>query len=1518
MGPRTARFLVGAAVAACLLSAPASGAPSKLDARLRAKRAVAAGGFAPAGAGGPAAMSAERKVLLRVLPGTSPSALRAAFPGLKVGATAGDVITAAGDDAALDALAADSRVLGIEAATKRRPVLDVARSSRTVSSVFHGVLRNGAADLAALDGAGVVVGVVDTGIDWQHRDFSVDGAPDTTRILAIWDQTISSHVGGAFPTGFAYGAEYTKASIDAKLAGGANVVNTTDDDGHGTHVASIAAGDGTSAAGANFKGIAPAADLVIVRTSFFDTDIVDGMAYIVAKAAAAGKRAVINLSLGGQAGPHDGTSSFETGVSAIAASTPVIVAIGNDHASSPHARTVFSGLGTSNFTALVPTSPPESGELEFWHPGGDAYTVTVTLFGQGGAVTAIAGGNNSGTIAGHSITVSNGENTHPSGDKQILVSVTKTGGFTVTQITAALTRTTGGGSGQVDGFVDPAATGLEWATFVENTTTMGSPATALNVFSVGSYATKTSWDAFDGFNYQFTVQNALGTLSHFSAYGPTRDGRQAPEVVAPGDIIAGAQSADATAYASACDLVGPPYDGCFILEDNRHRILRGTSMAAPVAAGAAALRLQAQPGLTVAGLRTVLRELARTDSATGAVPGNGYGYGKLVASPQPVSPPSGFSIAPLGVSSITWSWGAVTGASNYRLYYATNTSSLLTTLTSPAFLQTGLAANTTYGLFIRGMAGGVDGPGTSVSMGTYANPVTAGSPVAHVSSVTLPISVCGAGACSGYSFAASTDAAHNGVVFTSATTNRLVSALTVTGLSALTTYYLRLTTLNTLGAGIPVAAGSTRTSTDLLPPINPSVTEVSSVSARFNWAVGPNPPGLTYVAQASSVASFGATLFSSTTLGVAALFPALSVNTSYYFRVGAVSGPTLNFGPIATHPVAPAAAAAAFTAVSSEALTLAWSSSSNSADTLYAADVSPASDFSSAVVSSVTRGLAASFAGLTPNTVYHARVTAIGHSGIFSATVGMGSTATFAQPVVPLGAPFSNQGEGGFSFSFGPGANPAGTRFVVRISTDPAFSVVHASSDTANSSATFSGLLSNQLYWAQASALNVSGAVAPFSTAQSTATKVKAVETAATTVSTRSVGSLTVAWAATGFGAGTRFLVEAALTPAFAPAASSSNTAATSAVLPGLLAGTSYYIRARALSLNPPTPDGAPLSLGAAYTLEPPPAAGVPAFSGVGASSFTALWTGGGAGAFRAEVSPNAAFTTATSSVVAAGATQATFTGLLYATTYYARVGSLNGDGEPNWTLLGSTFTLRPVLSSGPATGGGIALTLPAAFPVFPGAVLTAESGTFPNGAIVTIVAGTSLDVAAARSAVTMTPLGAGVAFDISASGYQPLKPVRLALTYDPTQIPAGSDARRLRLARYDEASGLWQLAPSAVDTKTSTLVASLDHFSVFAPFFTVAGAAPEQVVIYPNPWEVGTGNEFSGQAMTFASLPDGANVKILTMGGELVWEGTAGLSGVLTWDGANRFGHKAGSATYYAVIKSGGKSVTRRVVLIR
>lgn len=1513
------RTLVGAAVWACLCAGVSFAQVSKLDARLRARRpAAGAGALGRAASGG----GERHRVMLRLTPGASAAGLSAAYPGVVIGASAGGMATAWVPESQLDALAADPRIALIGAARLYKPTLEVARSSIVVSGKYAGTLRNGLADVASLSGSGVVVGIVDSGIDWRHKDFSNDGSPDTTRILSIWDQTISSHTGGLFPSGYSYGAEYTKASIDAKLAGGANIINTKDLDGHGTHVASIAAGDGSATNGViaagTFKGFAPAADIIMVKTTFADADIVDGMAYIAAKAAAAGKRAVINLSLGGQGGPHDGTSAFETGISAIAASTPVFIAMGNDHADAPHAKTTFVGGGTSNFSANVYSQTSTSvADLEFWHPAGDAYTVTVTLLGLGSTTGVASGGTLSTSIGGHTVQVWNATNAgHPAGDKEIFVRVSRSPYVTATQITAALTRTSSGGSGRVDGFVDPAFQSVSWGSFVDNTLTMCVPATALHAFPVGSYASKATWNAFDGLTYSFNTQSPLGEVSHFSGWGPTRDGRQAPELVAPGDVMAAAMSADADPGSQ------------LKLTDARHRILRGTSMAAPAAAGIAATRLQAQPGLTVPELRAVLRALARTDAATGSVPNNGYGYGKVTASPQPVSPPAGFSANALGTSSIAWSWGAVTGASDYRLSYATNTGVLLATVASPFFSQTGLSANTTYGLFIRGMAGGVEGPGTSISTSTYATAVAPGAATAHVSSVTLAFTPCPASpsssSCSGYALSASTAADFTGAVLSSATSNRALSALSIPGLSALTTYYLRLATLNSYGGGVPVSAGSAMTLTDLVAPSSPSTSEISSTSLRFHWTVGANPPGLTYTAQASSMPGFTGTLVTSTTRNTSALLTGLSVNTSYYLRVQAVGGPYLTHGPVPTKAVPATAPAAPFSGVSSGSIVASWTPGLDPPGTLYEAQLALDEAFSSGVLSSATRNASAGFRGLTPNTVYYARVNAVSHGGISAGAVALGSTATFAQPVSTLPLPFSGVGVSAAVFSFGAGSNPAGTRYNVRLSTDPAFSVIAAASSTLNTSATFTGLLSNQLYWAQAAAINLNGAVAPFSTPQSTATRVGAVSSAGVPVSSRTASSLTAAWSGgSGFGAGTQYLAEADDDPAFGSVNASSTTRNAFATLPGLAANTVYHVRVRALSQNAPTPDGPAVLVAASQaTLANLPVVPAPAFSRVGASSFTVSWLPPLAGTyagFRVEASASPDYASPVSSEVAAGARSASLSGLSFATTYYARVAALNSAGAPSaYAYAGSTFTARPLLSSGTATGGGIALSLPAAFPEFPEAALSAEPGTFPSGTVVRVVAGTSLDLAAARGALPMTMLGAGIGYQIDAAGYQPAKPVRLMLSYDAARIPPGQDARRLRLARYDEPSGLWQLVPSAVDAKERTLTASLDHFSNFAPFFTSAGAEPDQVLIFPNPWEMGGASPYTAPVMTFGNLPDGASVKLLTMAGELVWEADAGPSGVLTWDGNNRFGHKAGSATYFVVIRSGGKAITKRAVLIR
>lgn len=1520
--------MLAAALAAALLgTAEAAAQTMKLDARLRARRAQSsASRFSPAG--GAPATGPRVPVLIRVSPGTPLAALRAAFPGADFGSQAGDIVTARADDATLDALARDGRVRSIGASVRTRPVLDAVRSSATSSGLSLGTIYGAAAtDLANATGAGVVVGVVDTGIDYTHKDFIVDNsgpATGTSRILYIWDQTIATHsaTGGPFPAGFNYGVEYTNAQLTTKLQTGAGTINTVDADGHGTHVASIAAGDGTDSGGlpsGTFKGLAPSADLIVVKTTFDTAAVVDGVNYIIARAAASGKRAVINLSLGTQAGPHDGTSGFESAIGAIAASTPIVVALGNEGASAAHAG---ANVGANSSTVFsVDVDVAESGEyadIEFWVPGADHYTAQVALLGESGSVSAAHNTTQSGTLGGHSVQIFNSTDVgHPSGDEMIYVTVYRAPWVETSRINVTLTRTANGGSGRIDAWVEPGQA-ISFITSVDNTRTLGEPASALNVFGVGSYASKKFWTASDGGIYFFNDQSSLGALSAFSSRGPTRDGRQQPDVVAPGDVIAGALSSGSSPAAA------------LILPDLRHRILYGTSMAAPVVTGILAARLQHGPGRTVAGLREILRSQARADGATGALPSFSWGYGKAASSPQPAAAPTGLTAAASGTSSITWSWNPVVGADEYSLYYATNpTVRLATSLQSP-YVHTGLAPNTTTGVVVKGAGAGVDGPGAFISTSTFALPPAAlPTAVPHVDSATVSWTPCAVAACWGYSVAASTAADGGGDQFTAVTLDRALSSLVVTGLQPLTTYYFRQSTLNLYGAGSATGPVRAATLTDLLAPINPQFSGASVSSMRFDWNPGGNPPGLTYLADASTSPAFAGLVLSSATKNAYAVFTGMATNTSYYFRVAAASGPHLAPAePVATLAAAPSPSTATFFSVSQTGFSVQWSSGGNSAGTAYRVEASLSAGFSPLAASSSTLNLQASFAGLAPNTLYYARALAISHGGTTSEYAAFGSTPTLVfEPA--LGAqPFSDQSSDGFTFSFNTGGNAAGTVYTVRVATSSAFSPLTASVNTSSTSASFAGLDSNRLYFADVAALNLSGTPTAFTAAASTATTVVAPGAPGSPVSGRSTETLSTSWTDSTLGPGTAFTAQASALADFSVIAGASTTANAFATVSGLAPNSLHYLRVRALSLNPPTPDGPWTAIGSASTLANPPSPAADPFPLVGIASVTLAWTPlplapptDACEGYRAELSLSPAFTTILqSSVVAPGAAAANFSGLAYGTLYYARVASLDQEGNPNYLVLGSTRTSAPSLSSGTVGGGALTLALPGAFPVVPSVTAHIEPGTFPPGTIVTMLSGVTLDLSNPRSSVAdLTALGNAVGIDISAGGLQPLKPVRLTMTYDPLLLPAGSDPKRLLIARYDDASAQWTLVPSAVDTAGRLIVATLDHFSSYSPFFAAAGAALSDGVVFPQPWEAGEpSGAYGAQTLTFANYPAGTTVRLMSLTGELIWEGTAGANGVLTWDGRNKFGRPVASGTYFALIEGAGARKVRRVAVIR
>lgn len=197
-----------------------------------------------------------------------------------------------------------------------------------------------------LSGEGVLLAVIDSGIDYYLEDFR---RGNESRILFLWDQgQIPSLESGWYPpVGFYNGVEYTREQINRALSSGnrigaARVIPHQDNSGHGTAVAAIAASSNSEPL---LTGVAPQADLLIVKmaqtkeSDFPDTtQLLRGVTYALRKSLELNKPLVVNLSFGNTYGSHDGTSLVERFLDAASeiGRTCICVGAGNEAASGGH------------------------------------------------------------------------------------------------------------------------------------------------------------------------------------------------------------------------------------------------------------------------------------------------------------------------------------------------------------------------------------------------------------------------------------------------------------------------------------------------------------------------------------------------------------------------------------------------------------------------------------------------------------------------------------------------------------------------------------------------------------------------------------------------------------------------------------------------------------------------------------------------------------------------------------------------------------------------------------------------------------------------------------------------------------------------------------------------------------------------------------------------------------------------------------------------------------------------------
>ncbi|MGH9969477.1 MAG: S8 family serine peptidase [Pyrinomonadaceae bacterium] len=546
-----------------------------------------------------------------------------------------------------------------------------------------------------LTGKGVIVGIVDTGIDWTHKDFI---RPDgTSRILYIWDQKDTSFadshgkIGSAPPTligGDAPGPGtlYTNEQINAALKG-RDTVNSMDNYGHGTAAASTAAGNGLATANGvlpgTYAGAAPEADLIIVKAADcggFSWHYILGTIWIAQKARELGLPAVINHSLGGHFTAHDGREQKEQImndlVGAGKAGLAITVSAGNEgqlsmHASGrfgPHRPDQRDFVGAPIEVYVSPQRTENLALITAYFDRADDWGLI--LVGSGNFLVDEKGNPLRCYIYKHKDTVAvqldkgakkpsyfdefaeriKQENTQlalPGGPWDQLLLLLPPGGYWLMGFGSSENVK----SGRFDLYGPDTNNAPALFTFgAEKRRMVGSPGNAANVITVGAYDFRGSWANIDGRQTLYNL--SLSGISDYSSPGGLRsDGVFKPDIAAPASYTISSLSRAATPDGSGCEgeNMGSGSGPTSVTRDGFHIAWEGTSAAAPFAAGVIALMLQKNPKLDAQQIKNILTSTAiRNDRYVGAVPNSEWGYGKInpTSAITAISGPAGKPVRP--------------------------------------------------------------------------------------------------------------------------------------------------------------------------------------------------------------------------------------------------------------------------------------------------------------------------------------------------------------------------------------------------------------------------------------------------------------------------------------------------------------------------------------------------------------------------------------------------------------------------------------------------------------------------------------------------------------------------------------------------------------------------------------------------------------------------------------------------------------------------------------------------------
>ena len=504
-------------------------------------------------------------------------------------------------------------------------------------------------------GAGAAVGIVDTGIDPTLADFR-DPTTHKSRIAWMLDMSmkplglhadLEREFGATDDQGnVTNGAVLTGDDIDMLIAQGQPIPQ--DPNGHGTHVTSIAAGNG---GGTAYIGMAPEATLIIVRASrdasgsFDDGDTLTGAAFVYDRAAALGMPVAANFSLGTDFGPHDGNTLWEkTLASFVGPSMPghaFVAAVGNSgsivdtpmhqavEVTRDRIRIPVTAQGVTNGSVQIWVALRAGSDVKIGLDGPDG--TWVSPIGDGESVAHNTSEYQSGVIFG-----SNAQNTPvPAGSSGAVVvwSGKWDGG------TYAVTIE---GHGYADLYLESLGDAANSSTppyFSDDEgneravrdATVTLPATSPSIISVGCTIDRPTWtskagqkigvtdavlDSYGGLPEDAPRQLAFdGEVCTFSSAGPTLTGVPKPDILAPGAVVIAAMSQDALPGSPTSIFTGscPPDKNTGKIDpacdevDPTHAVALGTSMSSPMVAGITALLFQRDPTLTQDEVRALVQ-----------------------------------------------------------------------------------------------------------------------------------------------------------------------------------------------------------------------------------------------------------------------------------------------------------------------------------------------------------------------------------------------------------------------------------------------------------------------------------------------------------------------------------------------------------------------------------------------------------------------------------------------------------------------------------------------------------------------------------------------------------------------------------------------------------------------------------------------------------------------------------------------------------------------------------------------